>query len=205
MNYPTKNSPNNLLAIKNRLSNEEDLFIFQKLLERDISENTKKALIADLQYFLKWFEKINGEKFSFLRFTSLDITDYKHYCQEERKNSSRTINRRLASIKALCKVAVKKGKMEQDPSEGIKQLSLQPLAPKKLERSEYRALVKEAELRANRYTKFIRDVLILELLCGAGLRVSELVSLNVEDVTISERKGFLEVINGKGGKSRKVP
>ena len=43
------------------------------------------------------------------------------------------------------------------------------------------------------------------MLCGSGLRVSELVGLTIQDVRLSDRKGSLAIRNGKGGKRREVP
>jgi len=206
MNYPEKKSINNSIAVfKEPVIAEDSLPIFQKLFEKDIRENTRKAFVSDLKHFVGWFVMENNEPFSFARLTTRDIADYKRYCHEKLEHAPRTINRRLASIKTLCLVASKEGKLEKDPSVDIKQLALQPLAPKKLERSELRALLREAELRKARYDKFIRDVLILHLMRGAGLRVSEVVHLKVKDVEITERKGSIHIKNGKGGKDREVP
>lgn len=206
MNYPPSNSINKIIPVpQNSCIREDSLPIFQELLNKDISENTKKAIISDLKHFVEWFANTNKEPFSFDRLTTRDIADYKRYCQEKLNHTPRTINRRLASIKTLCGTAVEKGKIQVDPSKGVKQLPIQPLPPRKLEKNELRALLREAELRMRAYSKFIRDVLILHLLCGAGLRVSEVVNLKVEDVDITERKGSALIRNSKGGKTREVP
>lgn len=176
------------------------MHVFQKLLDRDISENTEKALKSDIRHFIEWFVNVNGEAFSFSRLTTRDIADYKRYCQEQCNFAPKTINRRLSSIKVLCDTAVDADCLQKNPSKGIKSLPMQPLAPKALEKRELRALLKEVEIRGNR-----RDVLIFEMLCGAGLRASELIHLKVEDLEISERRGVANIRNSKGGKSRLVP
>lgn len=153
-----------------------------------------------MKHFIGWFLSANGEAFSFSRLTQRDIVDYKRYCQEKCNFTPKTVNRRLSSVKTLCDIAVDENCLQKNPSKDVKSLPLQPLAPKGLEKRELRALLKEVEIRGNQ-----RDQLILEMLCGAGLRASELINLKVEDLEISERRGVLHIRNSKGGKSRLVP
>lgn len=196
MDYPLQNSINNFSV----LINASDLGVFTMLANQDISLNTKKAISSDLNHFLQWYKKVNGEVFSFSRLTVRDVSDYKSYCKEHLNLSANTINRRLVTIRNVCKLAVKTGAMMKNPAEEVKQLSLQPLAPKGLLQPELRALLKEIELRGS-----LRDRLIVELMCGAGLRVSEVVNLKRDAVSISERKGQIVVLHSKGGKTRVVP
>jgi len=136
----------------------------------------------------------------FNRITLRDIVDYKRQCIQSLKLKPATINRRLVSLRSMCRVATELGKMKANPVEKVKLLPLQALAPKGLSKQELRRLLKEVELRGN-----LRDQLIIELMCGAGLRVSELANMEVDDVHLSERKGFVNVRYAKGGKTRKVP
>lgn len=195
----TIDSINNILP--SELIKTECFKVFKILLDRrDISDNTRKALISDLKHFIQWFVDINGEAFTFARLTARDIIDYKRFCKEKCQYAPKTTNRRLSSVRTLCNIAIEEGDLAQNPFKGVKLLPLQPLAPKSLDKRELRALLKEVEIRGNH-----RDILILEMLCGTGLRVSELVNLKVEDLVISERKGYANIRNGKGGKFRVVP
>jgi integrase/recombinase XerC len=196
MDYLPANSINKVLDIQNL----SDISVFQKLLAQDLSANTKKALVSDLRHFVLWYEQINKDPFTFSRLTVRDISDYKTYSQTDLCLSVNTINRRLMSIRALCKVAVEEGRIKENPVNKVKLLTLQPLAPKGLQEKDSRALLKEVELRGN-----LRDQLAVEMMYGAGFRVSELVNLKVSDVFITERKGHALVRNGKGGKTRQVP
>ena len=78
----------------------------------------------------------------------------------------------------------------------------QQLAPRSLAPREARKLLKEVKVRGNP-----RDEAIISTLLYTGLRVGELVSLQVDDVTLSERKGVIQVRAeaAKGGKERDVP
>lgn len=195
-NYLAQNSINNISA----LINSSDLGIFTMLANQDISLNTKKAISSDLNHFLKWYQETNGESFSFSRLTTRDISNYKTYCKEQLHLSANTINRRLVTIRNICKMAVNAGTINKNPAEQVKQLSLQPLAPKGLTQPELRALLKEVEVRGS-----IRDKLIVELMCGGGLRVCELVNLKRDAIFLSERKGHIIVMHSKGEKTRTVP
>jgi len=205
MDYHIKNSQYNFLKVQRKIITPEVEQVFYKLLSRDISQNTAKALTRDLRDFVEWYVSVNGEVFEFSRFVARDVIDYKRFCQVQKKYAPKTINRRLSSIKSLCKMAQQAGVLEANPTESVKQVPLQPLAPKKLEKKDLRALLKEAEIRLAINKKYIRDALILELLSGAGLRVSELINLVPSDVQVSERKGTLKIRNGKGNKTRIVP
>jgi len=205
VNYPEENSINN-----NGLRSSDGYWfvrpdvelpqICEKILARDISQNTKKALKSDWMHFANWMVDINVEEFIFQRLITSDITRYKDYCQRTKEYTPKTINRRLSSLKILCDTAMEDGMLKENPFRGIKQLPSQALAPKGLNRQELNKLLREVELRGN-----MRDVLVLQILCGAGLRVSELTNLKNVDVQINDRSGHMNIRYSKGGKSRRVP
>lgn len=76
----------------------------------------------------------------------------------------------------------------------------QNIAPKSLDKKERNRVLREIERSDN-----LRNIAIVYLLLYTGLRVSELVALNRQDVNIGERRGTLLVRKGKGGVERKVP
>jgi integrase/recombinase XerC len=79
-------------------------------------------------------------------------------------------------------------------------LRMQELAPMSLTPQDARKFLKEVEVRG-----VLRDMAIMELMIGGGLRVSEVVHLKVSDIELSERKGAVLIRNAKGGKTRRVP
>lgn len=163
-----------------------------------MSPNTIKALLSDLRHFKKWYEAANGETLQLERILPMDVIDYKNCYISIHKPS--TINRRLASLKMLFKVAQEEQSDLKDPTMKVKSLSLQPLAPRSLTEQDTRKLLKELELRGS-----LRDKVIVYLMLYAGLRASEVLALRLEDVEISPKKGLVHIRSSKGNKSRVVP
>jgi integrase/recombinase XerD len=87
--------------------------------------------------------------------------------------------------------------------EGIRRSEVRKIrhiAPKSLDRNERNRILREVERDGK-----LRNIAIVYMLLYTGLRVSELVALNQEDVTMSKRSGSVLVREGKGNVSRKVP
>ncbi len=193
--YPIEISTNNFSR-----SLSEDVFrVAHTLLGRDYSPRTRAAIKSDLLHFFTWLMETTGEIFTFQRVTEGDIGLYRDDCR--RKGLAvKTINRRLVSVRLFLEAAVEEGALEKNPAKKVKQLSSVQLAPKSLTPHETRKFLKEVEVRGN-----LRDRLVIEFMLGAGLRVSEVMNLTVDDVQLSERKGLVTVRRGKGGKERHVP
>lgn len=170
-----------------------------KLLDRDYSENTRQAIWNDVKNFLAWYLSVNKEMFTFQGVTERDIREYREWAQREKLSAS-TINRRLVTLGQFFKQARADDLIAKNPAEDVAQLPKQSLAPKGLSQPEVRRLLREVEARGT-----LRDRCIIELMIGAGLRVSDVVSISVSDVQISERKGHLLIRKGKGNKTRSVP
>lgn len=171
------------------------------LLGSDYSLNSRKALASDLKHFLAWYVATNGEGFSFKRVTQRDITDYRE-AMKKGGLAVATINRRLITLKRFFAVAAEQEvtSAEKNPTSKVKTLRAQELAPKSLTPQDARRFLKEVEVRGN-----LRDMAIMELMIGAGLRVSEVINLEASDIELSERKGTALIRNAKGGKTRTVP
>lgn len=169
------------------------------LLQHDYSPNSRAAIVADLRAFFGWLSEKTGETFTFSRITESDIGRFRDDCRRDGL-AVKTVNRRLVHLRIFLEVAVEEGLMKKNPAKGVKQLKSQPLAPQSLSPQDTRKFLREVEIRGN-----LRDRLLIEMMLGAGLRVSEAVNLDVEDVQLSERKGLVTVRNGKGGKQRSIP
>ena len=127
------------------------------------------------------------------------------------KAKASTINRQLAVLRAYGLWAKSSGCVQYNPVEGIKSIAQQKHAPKWLDRREQAGLQREVERRIQAAKtepakrQAIRDHCILIVLLNTGLRVSELINLEMSDITLMDRKGELRVQSGKGEKQRVLP
>ncbi len=95
---------------------------------------------------------------------------------------------------------VEDGHASANPAKKVKELRRQQLAPKGLDRSQVRKLLREIELRGD-----VRANAIFHLFLFSGCRVGDLVALELGDIMLGERSGTVVFRFGKGGKQRSVP
>ena len=166
----------------------------------DYAPNTRRAFVNDLGKFTEWFEQANREPFRIQRVTTADITSFRDHLRREKEQAVNTVNRAINAIRAFFTWLVESGEVASNPAKKVKQLRVQQLAPKGLERPEVRRLLREVELRGD-----IRANAIFHLFLFTGCRVGDLVQLSLADLMISERSGSVVFNFGKGNKQRSVP
>ncbi len=193
------NSADNVFENISVKKDEADLFC-QFLDANDFSELTRKAFTQDIRKFAKWFSESNQEPFTIGRVTVRDVTAFRKYIREEKEQAVSTVNRALVTVRRFFCWLVEQNHLSANPAKQVKELRNQQLAPKGLERSEVRKLLREIELRSD-----IRANAIFSLLLYTGCRVSDLVNLELTDLIISERSGSVVFRYGKGNKQRSVP
>lgn len=171
-------------------------FLIYLSVEKGLSRNTVESYSIDLRKFQKFL--LSGNK-GFAAFSRVDIVDFIERLRDESYAIS-SICRFISSIKCLCKYLMIQNLIQEDPSETLQAPKRWERLPKALSISDVRSFL---ELSSS-LTKptMIRDGVMLELLYSSGLRVSELVSLKLEDIHLDA--GFLRVL-GKGSKERIVP
>jgi len=175
------------------------------------SDRTVAGYLIDIKTFASWFEQTNGYPLAPEKLTSTDIREYRQFLLNVQKAKASTINRQLAVLRAYGLWAKSSGCVQYNPVEGIKSIAQQKHAPKWLDRREQAALQREVERRIQAAKtepakrQAIRDHCILILLLNTGLRVSELIDLEMADITLMDRKGELRVRAGKGEKQRVLP
>lgn len=155
---------------------------------------TIKTYTRIIQEFSEWLKRNGGDMD---RLTRVDVQQYIHYL-EERGNSAATIQNKFAALSVLVRYLGAGDILQYIRRPEIRQP--RHIAPKSLDRNERNRVLREVERTGKR-----RDIAIVYLLVYSGLRVSELVNLNREDVEIRERSGSLTVQKGKGNVARKVP
>jgi site-specific recombinase XerD len=166
------------------------------------SVHTVRAYRQDLADFVRWHEQTTAEAFDPQAVLPRDITAYRSYLMTRGKKPA-TVNRRLVALQRFYTWAQRQQHVTESPFavlEGVRVKQQQGIAPKWLDPKQQLAL-----LRAVRKGKCARDVAMVELMMKAGLRVSELANLMLDDVELSERVGKVIVRSGKGGKYREVP
>jgi site-specific recombinase XerD len=164
------------------------------------SELTIKSYLSDMGKFIQWFEQSTGEKFEPQAITALDVQSYRSYLLRDKEYKPSTINRKLSALSKFCRWAKGEGLIKEDPTDEVKGVEEVKAAPKALTHKELLRL-----LRMVHQGRKKRDIAIIEVLCNTGLRVGELAALKLEDIQISERRGWITVRAGKGVKYRRVP
>lgn len=153
-----------------------------------------------VRHFARWSEQTYGQPFDPAAIIPRDITDWKAHQQTVEKAKPATINQRLAAVSQFFKWAVSAGQARTDPTADVSGLRPAARRPKALSDVETRRLLREVHKSGN-----LRDVAMVELLLGAGLRVSEALALQRDDITIGERSGQVVVRSGKGSQPRTIP
>jgi integrase/recombinase XerC len=179
---------------------EEASLVARFLDAHDYAANSRRAFVQDLRKFAKWFSTANGEPFRVGRATVRDVTDFKNHLRRTEGQAVATVNRCLVTLRKFFGWLVEEGRIAANPVGPVKELRRQDLAPKGLERSEVRRLLREVELRQD-----VRANAIFSMFLYTGCRVGDLVGLNLSDLMISERSGGAVFRTGKGSKQRTVP
>ncbi len=166
----------------------------------DYSHHTDRAIRADLDKFARWFKTANNEPFDLARVTVRDVADFREHMARVRRQSVATVNRALVSVRRFLAHLVRSGALPENPAESVRELRRVPTVPKGLATGQVRKILREIELRQDR-----RAGGIIGLMLYGGLRVSDVVGLDLDDVTITPRSGQVICRHGKGNKLRIVP
>ena len=171
------------------------LFLDARAAETGAARNTLLSYDRDLRNFADWLERQDA---GLAEVTRDQITGYLIDCEAEGLKQS-TRARRLSAIRQLYRFAVEEGWREEDPAIRIKGPGRSKRLPKTLDQGEVeRLLVAARDARTHR----MRTICLMEMLYATGMRVSELVSLPVDEVRGDPR---MLLIRGKGGRERLVP
>ena len=170
-------------------------FILYLKVERHYALNTQQAYERDLNQLLNFLKTQNISTWPALNEQLLNA----FIMQLRHKNiSARSIRRYLSSIKGLLTYLVNQDQLESNCAIQLRTPKIAQNLPSVLNYEQLLQLLKASSASRFEY----RDVAIIEVLYSCGLRVAELVGLDVSDVDLSE--GFLKVV-GKGGKTRHTP
>jgi integrase/recombinase XerC len=161
--------------------------------ERSLSPHTVRAYASDLRQFAALCGAKSPGK--------LRADDVRRFLAERHgHDAAASLGRKLAALRAFFRFLVREGVLGADPSAGIPAPRAKQRLPRPLAVDDCQVLMSPAEKDDG--ASEVRDAAMAELLYGAGLRVGELVALDVRDVDLT--RGEVRVM-GKGGKERVVP
>jgi integrase/recombinase XerD len=171
-------------------------FIHYMIVEKGLAQNTIVAYERDLKGYIQYIQKVE-QVVSWQEVKRSHIVAFLHHLKMQNK-SSKTLARHIASVRSFHQFMLREHIAEHDPSVHIETPQAERKLPKVLSVAEVEGL-----LQAPDNTPFgIRDKAMLELLYATGLRVSELIQLDLADVHMT--MGFVRCV-GKGNKERIIP
>lgn len=173
----------------------KEAFLHYLEVERGLSPHTIAAYRRDIEKLGRFARK---KRRKLTKLGSADIREFLRALHREGL-SLRSITRATSAVRGLFRFAAAEGYARADPAEQIDAARLRRRLPRYLTLDEVERLLAAPDLAT---AQGLRDRAMLELLYATGLRVSELVSLRVEDLRLDV--GYL-VCRGKGRKERIVP
>lgn len=168
---------------------------------RNSSEHTLRNYRIDLEEFLEYFSPPETEPPAPREFDPLAIREWLGHLYQQ-KLSPVSIRRKMAAVRSFFKFLLKLGVVDINPAKLVRTPKIPKTLPHVLTAEKTNQLVDG--VASEKFEKPLpeRDLLVFELLYGCGLRVSELVGLNLDDIDRDQR--WLRV-RGKGKKERQVP
>ena len=165
--------------------------------EKGLAKNTLESYSRDLRSYLGYVKNVEQLK----GWNEVRRTNILHFLAhlKDAGKSSKTVARHIASIRSFHQFLLREKFAEQDPSVHVESPKPERSLPKVLSMEEVEALL---ETPASGDPFGLRDKAMLELLYATGMRVSELISLEVSDVHAA--MGFVRC-TGKGNKERIIP
>lgn len=162
--------------------------------EKKLSNNTLQSYKRDIRQFREYLESNN---INYTKVTEKTVKDYIENLEERGKKAS-TISRCIASIRSFYQYELKNKRVKKDPTEKIQSPKIEKKAPSTLTFKEVSLLLEQPKTVD---LKGIRDKAMLEFAYATGMRVTEIISLDIEDVNLEE--GFVTCKTGK--KQRNIP
>ncbi len=175
---------------------EKKIKLFLEFLQSDkrLSNNTLQSYKRDI---LQYKNYVDTNKINYLKVSKEDIKKYLMYLQDMNKKTS-TISRNLASIRSFYQFLLRNKKIKTDPTEEIQSPKIEKKAPNILSSKEVELLLEQPNCID---LKGIRDKAMLEFAYATGMRVTEIISLDIDDVNLET--GF--VVCRNNGKQRSIP
>ena len=175
---------------------EKQIKLFLDFLQnsKKLSDNTLQSYRRDITQYEDY---INKSKLDYLKIQNEDIKSYLNELKEMGKKTS-TISRNLATIRSFYQYLVRTKKVKEDPTVGVQSPKIEKRVPSILTSEEVELLLdqpKDVDLKGT------RDKAMLEFAYATGMKVTEIIDLNIEDVDLKENT----VTCKSGRKTRTIP
>lgn len=163
-----------------------------ELQRRGAAAHTVKSYGSDLAQFVAYFEPAEE-----IAVESIDLALLREWLGGlyDVGLTATSLRRKVAAVRSLFKLLLTEGVVQSNPAARLRTPKLRQTLPEVMSAEKTNHLIDSIEARE-------RDLAILELLYGCGIRVGELVGINVDDLDLGT--GWLRV-RGKGNKERQVP
>ncbi len=193
----TNTKPEVMLSMRKPL---DDFLLFLSV-EKGSSANTVAAYRNDLQQLAEFIKtRYPGKGWEVLDRTA--VQDFIIHMKEESRYNESTVARKVAAMRSFYAYLSAEEIVHVNPTEGLTSPRVGKSLPKAISPHEVDELLEQPARRATPEAK--RDRAMLELLYATGMRVTELVSLDVENISLELRNGYARCM-GKGAKERSIP
>jgi site-specific recombinase XerD len=182
---------------------DELLARFEKYLVRlGFAPATVVNYLADMRGVARWCVE-SGQGCSLLNLTADDVRAYCRHLRVRKELSPATVNRHLQAIRKFCDFARQANLMESNPAADVRPMRVPPTSRKALDADEIARLLEAAQ--AGRPSLVKRDCAIIQLLLQTGIKVGELVGLQLADIELTDSRGTLTVKGNGGNNHRRIP
>lgn len=184
------------------MQGEIEKFLSYLKVEKGFSPNTLQAYQNDLEQLIKFVETQSQKQGAIAQWAAVDRDILLQFVLEMKEKAYRptTIARKIAAAKSLFGFLTNEGHLKADPTENLGSPKLGRSLPKPITVSEVRQLLEK--VNQGNGPEALRDTAMFELIYATGMRVSELVSLDKDDVNLD---GSFVRCFGKGSKERVIP
>lgn len=181
------------------MSSDPEIFqdFSQSLAARD--PKTVRAYLSALRGFAQWLaDQPGGDPFSPEIITETAVSGYLNYLKEKKRAPS-TRSQALTALRRFCRWAIGKGYMSRNPASQVTRPTVVNTAPRELTPEQRYVLKNRVEAEQSP-----RQSAIFALGYWAGLRISEVAQLRLEQCSVNQRSGQITILDSKGGKTRTI-
>ncbi|AEP36981.1 tyrosine recombinase [Taylorella asinigenitalis 14/45] len=174
-----------------------DRFVDSLWLEEGLSKNTLNSYRLDLNSLDKFSAEISKNS-NLLELSANNLNDWLQKLSVESKPT--TINRKLATVRKFYAWAIRQNLINKDPCLGLVTRKVPQRLPKSISEAQVEELLNAPDTKT---ASGLRDKAMLEVLYATGMRVSELIAIKTNELSLDA--GVVRVTMGKGAKDRLVP